>query len=690
MFNFSKKTIFNFKYFFSLICFVSISLSFGQNINYSAGNISTDSEENLILENSVSLQIDNLSILTEKLVLNQEARTGFAENLSFKIEQNNFWGEAKSLDLNEGKISFKNVSFSLCPCFEKIWWLEASEISLSENSESVNFKNAKLKVQGRTLGAWPKGSFPASSDKRSGFLLPEINISNKSGTDASIPYYFNLRENLDATLEPRYISKRGFGLSNELRYLSQNFNGIINSSLLANDKEFEDDYNENSFRWSFTLNHNYSLNKDSFFQINYSNISDAFFYNDFGGDFNGTSKTLYSPQQIVISNFSQKHKAVFKINTFKIVNPIGQNQFQELPRLELSWFDANESFNYGIDSNFSIYRKGGSFFDTTKGRLKNYNVSPYMNFSRKNKTIITEAITKINFSRFNLEESSVTNIQPQVVIKFSSELYKKEASKISFLRPYVSFSFSPEKSTKNVPLINSGIPLQQDIEFENDLVGQNFQTEKKDLIFGVTNEIYNHKNKIIEFHVSKKIKSNNKLNITNINYDLPEPYTLGFNYFPSKISALKINLKVDEDKKFNTFNFNFERKFTSSSFLMNYFMAEDINSYLFNNSSKRKLNQIDAEFKFSKNLKYNFISKINYDIENSNLNNLVLGLEYDNPGLKLGLALIHSKGLDWTKLINESLYEEYNQESFRIYFELKGLGSLGRPINNYLGEKTLN
>ena len=71
-----------------------------------------------------------------------------------------------------------------------------------------------------------------------------------------------------------------------------------------------------------------------------------------------------------------------------------------------------------------------------------------MNFSRKNKTLITEAITKINFSRFNLEESSVTNIQPQVVIKFSSELYKKEASKISFLRPYVSFSFSPEKIRK--------------------------------------------------------------------------------------------------------------------------------------------------------------------------------------------------------------------------------------------------
>ena len=198
-----------------------------------------------------------------------------------------------------------------------------------------------MKVQGKTIGAWPKGSFPASSKRKSGFLLPEINISNKSGIDASIPYYFNLKENLDATIEPRYISKRGFGISNELRYLSDKFNGILNSSILSNDKEYEDQYMNNSFRWSFNLQHSQSLKEDLFLQIKYANVSDTFFLNDFGGDFNGTSKTLYTPQQLILSNFSKTHKAIIKINSFRIVDPIGQDQFKELPRVELSWFNKN-------------------------------------------------------------------------------------------------------------------------------------------------------------------------------------------------------------------------------------------------------------------------------------------------------------------------------------------------------------
>ena len=65
-------------------------------------------------------------------------------------------------------------------------------------------------------------------------------------------------------------------------------------------------------------------------------------------------------------------------------------------------------------------------------------------------------------------------------------------------------------------------------------------------------------------------------------------------------------------------------------------------------------------------------------------------MEYENPGLKLGFALIHSKELDWIKVINQSIFENYNKDSFRIYFELKGLGSLGRPVENYLKRRTLN
>ena len=37
----------------------------------------------------------------------------------------------------------------------------------------------------------------------------------------------------------------------------------------------------------------------------------------------------------------------------------------------------------------------------------------------------------------------------------------------------------------------------------------------------------------------------------------------------------------------------------------------------------------------------------------------------------------------------ENSFNEYNQESFRIYFELKGLGSLGRKINQYTEKNSI-
>ena len=178
----------------------------------------------------MKLNIENIAISTEKLIIDQEKEIGFAKEISFKIEENNFWGEAEELNFSKENVSFQDTKFSLCPCYEKIWWIEASEIKFSEDKESIEFKDAKLIVNDYTLGAWPRGSFPSSSKKRSGFLLPEINISNKSGVDLSVPYYIAIKENLDTTFEPRYITKRGFGLSNEFRYLTNelNFDYVIN------------------------------------------------------------------------------------------------------------------------------------------------------------------------------------------------------------------------------------------------------------------------------------------------------------------------------------------------------------------------------------------------------------------------------------------------------------------------------
>ena len=129
MFIFSKVNFFTQGIYYLYFLFDRILVS--DKIDYSAGKISAKDDGELILENSVSLQIDDLSVSTEKLFFTQETRSGFSESLSFIIEENNFLGEAKKLNFSENEI-FQNASFSLCLCLEKIWWIEASEISFSK------------------------------------------------------------------------------------------------------------------------------------------------------------------------------------------------------------------------------------------------------------------------------------------------------------------------------------------------------------------------------------------------------------------------------------------------------------------------------------------------------------------------------------------------------------------------------
>ena len=75
-------------------------------------------------------------------------------------------------------------------------------------------------------------------------------------------------------------------------------------------------------------------------------------------------------------------------------------------------------------------------------------------------------------------------------------------------------------------------------------------------------------------------------------------------------------------------------------------------------ASIRKINFIELKELFYINSRTSIQSKIDYDLKNSSLNNFVLGVEYENPGLKIGAAVINPKGLDWFKVINENKFDE--------------------------------
>jgi len=52
-------------------------------------------------------------------------------------------------------------------------------------------------------------SFSLNNQRKSGFLAPSFGTRSDSGIELSLPYYWNIAPNMDATIAPRVMTKRG-------------------------------------------------------------------------------------------------------------------------------------------------------------------------------------------------------------------------------------------------------------------------------------------------------------------------------------------------------------------------------------------------------------------------------------------------------------------------------------------------
>ncbi len=659
-----------------------ILLSFNsqsQDFSYSADKLYSDSANNsLTFEGNVSLNFEEFIFESDRAQLDEITKTLELESLSFKVKNKFVGGEAKKAIASENKISLKEAKFSLCPCEEKIWWIEAEKADLDIEKNNIFFNKGKLKVYDTTIFYFPKGSFPASGERRSGFLLPEISASNKSGTDISIPYYFNLAKNYDFTFEPRYISKRGEGGSSQLRYLSNNYEGFLLTSFL------DDNKNDNSFRWSANFFHNAKIFENYFLNINYSNLSDSLFLRDYGSSYSNSSHQLFVPQKMSISSFGKNYEFITKINAFKLTSPIGISQFQEIPEIKFNLFYNYEGFDLNLKTNYQSYKKGGSFIDNSNTKVEKIKVEPEFLFYKK--FFEMESMIKLNYvlENFHLENSKKSRIYPKAEFKISSTLHRKKGSNLEILTPSISYIYTQNKNQHDLPNINSGIFLDSKNFSRHIISGDSYIPMRKDLLISSEYLLYRNNGKL-NISVSKLIGLGKRfLHTNNFNLNLPEPYQIKANYIEGKSLNFFGSITKDSDKKYDSFNIGLFKEFTNENYLsLGFIWARDINAYILEKEEERPLKFLEIKNKFLINEKSTLHAKFNYDLENSNLSYSMIGIEYENPGLVIGLALIESNELDWYELINQNTVNEYNQQSFRIYFELKGLGSLGRKIDQY-------
>jgi len=125
----------------------------------------------------------------------------------------------------ENQYRLKNATWSTCEPDDPDWYIKARDLALDYDRNVGVARGASVVFQDVPIFWWPWADFPLVGQRQSGFLAPTYGVSNKTGVDVSIPYYWNIAPNYDATFAPRIMGRRGVQLAGEFRYLAPAFQG---------------------------------------------------------------------------------------------------------------------------------------------------------------------------------------------------------------------------------------------------------------------------------------------------------------------------------------------------------------------------------------------------------------------------------------------------------------------------------
>jgi len=245
-------------------------------IHYSEGDDRLEAKGNLLV------QQPGLLASAEHGVMERKRDHARFEGVEFRIPELHARGHAAVAETTGNAISrYEGIGYSTCPPGHDDWLLEADRLEIDRATGTGTAHDAKLSFMGVPLFYTPWMTFPVGDQRKSGLLPPTIGHSSETGFDLSLPYYFNLAPNYDATLTPRITSERGLLLGGEFRYLTATQKGETRAELLPHDAAAGPD--DPTFRGAFSHKGDGALWPGWRFGVNYNWVSDNDYLQELGG-----------------------------------------------------------------------------------------------------------------------------------------------------------------------------------------------------------------------------------------------------------------------------------------------------------------------------------------------------------------------------------------------------------------------
>tara|TARA_Y100000389_G_scaffold82996_1_gene79560 strand:+ start:482 stop:3130 length:2649 start_codon:yes stop_codon:yes gene_type:complete len=554
-------------------------------------------------------------------------------------------GNAEEIFIKDNKdIILKNGSYTSCSLDNPDWELTSTTTKLFNDLDRGHAYNMTLKYKNIPVFYTPFMSFPLSDKRQTGLLTPSFGSAGNSGTSLSLPYYFNLAENYDATFQLTNLSARGVLIDNEFRYLGGGSSSLLNLSLLENDDEYGDDRYLYSFIDKRQLFNNVQSSETGsegstiYSSIKYNRVSDLEYFDDFGNSLSTASQSsVMRDIRIYGEKYIKGGIIDYEISSLAYQpSQIGvSSQYKTSPslRLNISNYDQNDSIKYNLKTSIEEFKHE----DNSKIEGTRYLAYPSIEMPiRKEGWEITPklGVRYIDYNLSNTHTSEQSKTTPIISLRGKLYFEKYAGNKLYTLEPEAFLLYVPVGNQDSNPIFDSGIKeFKYSLFSENKFYGEDRLNDAKQMTLALTHRIIDAQSgdelftgtlgQIIYFddrdiHIENNKKSHsdasNIIGLMNVRVNNNSSLAVGAVFNPHTGHGMR-----------NTARYRYDGSTESRNRLFNA-------DYRFNKGDEEEID-LSGVYSFNRNL--SLVGKYNYSFSNNRSNiedsiDTMLGMEFNS------------------------------------------------------------
>lgn len=423
--------------------------------------------ESFQVDNGVEYSDANVNVRGAGAHVDRDGGAVF-EGAEFELPDRNARGSADRIRATtEGTLSLDGVRYTTCPLGNEDWMLTAADIDISQRAGIGIGRGVRLDFKGVPILYTPFISFPVGNERKSGFLFPTLGTSSRSGSSLSIPWYWNIAENYDATLTPTYFSKRGTLLETEFRYLNPFGDGQLEVSYLPDDREFGDERSLVRFVDQSDFTRRLRLNIDA------ANAGDDQWFEDFGLGPEGTSVT-YLNRSATLTYLDDRWLGILHAQNFQTIDFATENRlpiapvdrpYTLLPQLAVrgSFPDQPFGLTWGMDMEL------GNFHHNVEGLRTGYrgDFAPEVRMPLRAAGVYIEPAASWRYTNYKLSDDAnpdtdetLTRSAPILSVDGGmvfERLFGSQRQRLSTIEPRFMYLYVPYRNQDNLPTFDTGL-----------------------------------------------------------------------------------------------------------------------------------------------------------------------------------------------------------------------------------------